>query len=718
MRGTGPHRSPRWAPVLMVLAVCVAASAGALVGIADQPHVGALNWKWTLLHSFGASPMFDVASCPTATACWIGGEASPLSPSLFETVDGGTTWQGHRLPSGDLASSGYSGIACSSPAHCVAATGHGGPLALLATVNSGATWHVSRFSFQADGGSTSVACPSARVCYALAGNDPSGLVLGTTDGGLRWRRLSHLTQWPWITTSISCSSVLSCIAVGQTGKGHGYAALTRNGGASWTVGAVPQRTSQLTSLTCLTARRCVALSTTGQLSVTTDGGSTWATSPSPKNREVFANGLWCRTVRTCLAGGVPAGTSERQLIGVRTENGGVTWEPLVARSSGYSRINNIVCAKGGTLCVAFGYGGLLLLSHTAGGSWSLVPMDRLGRFLNWASVDCWAKDRCVAVGRSGWPYPPSRGEAVQLLGNHERWTSVPFPAGPSGLSCATDDRCHAIGAVPRPELVQLPTESRLIDSGNGGRTWHDAGSLPDGQGLAADAGSLSCPSASTCYAIGSSRAGVTIDLTRDGGRTWLVRPVPSPWEPIGISCATVSSCVVAATHATGQAPQVVLRLYQTTDGGGRWRWLHMPGNPVVAGIDTQLGCSKEGCLVTSVLTAGSLVNGPTYSTAVYATHGQRATLVMTVPSFWGSSVSCSGETCWMVGELTSRTSFDVAVWRTRDDGSSWDTTTVPVLHDKYLLVWGVIASCPTTDSCELAANSEDGTYLISGSPAA
>jgi hypothetical protein len=80
---------------------------------------------------------------------------------------------------------------------------------------------------------------------------------------------------------------------------------------------------------------------------------------------------------------------------------------------------------------------------------------------------------------------------------------------------------------------------------------------------------MTCPSESTCYAVGNGKGGLLSYKTSDGGSSWSSLSVP-PGIVIAnqFSCPTVSTCFVAGFQTSSGSAQNVLLM--TTDGGENW----------------------------------------------------------------------------------------------------------------------------------------------------
>lgn len=101
-------------------------------------------------------------------------------------------------------------------------------------------------------------------------------------------------------------------------------------------------------------------------------------------------------------------------------------------------------------------------------------------------------------------------------------------------------------AAASPGLTTAPATSP---------SWVWQNPLPQGNPLS----SVSCPSASTCIAVGSIG---TILASSDGGASWQSQISGTASDLSGVSCASSSMCV-----AVGKASTILV----TTNGGATWQ---------------------------------------------------------------------------------------------------------------------------------------------------
>jgi photosystem II stability/assembly factor-like uncharacterized protein len=215
------------------------------------------------------------------------------------------------------------------------------------------------------------------------------------------------------------------------------------------------------------------------------------------------------------------------------------------------------------------------------------------------------------------------------------------------VSCPTASQCWAAG-----------DNGAIVATSDGGDTWTTQAT----GGGAFNA--IFCPNASNCYAVG---ARATIKVTTNGGSTWVTEPSGQVTNPNlnAIACTSASTCVAGGANGT---------ILQTTNTGASWA-------SQVSGAVTQINgiaCpSSSHCWAVgntgTVLTSSN--GGSTWSPQVSGTTEDLY------------SISCpTGSQCWAAGASGS-------ILRTSNSGSSWTAQTSGTSDDLY----GI--ACPTTSRC-------------------
>ena len=339
-----------------------------------------------------------------------------------------------------------------------------------------------------------------------------------------------------------------------------------------------------------------------------------------------------------------------------------------------------------------------------------VPSKRAG-FLR--GLSCPTAANCWAVG----------GEAAHGTTYVEHWTgkswtigSSPTPrttgspfAALSGVSCPSGTSCYAVGDYQAGSPTTLKT---LVEHWNG-RNWSIMTSpSPPGATNASLAG-VSCPSAGSCYAIGyTNNKGESATLVeRWNGANWSIVPSPNPVVPThgdielhAISCTTTTDCT-AVGNGYGEA------LVEHWDGA---TWSIVP-SPKPA---NSLGVFLYGVSCTS--TANCTAVGDAFIES--GTSGNYKTLIVhwdginwsisTSPNAPGQSrndlsgVSCpSATSCFAVGEDGGYPRTLIEHW----NGKTWSIMT----SHPSAIVRGLLngVSCPRPTSCNAVGSDGSASAL-------
>jgi len=353
-----------------------------------------------------------------------------------------------------------------------------------------------------------------------------------------WR--THPSAGLQFGLSLTCPDANTCYAVDFQVQGYQQARVpgvevTDDGGGSWWQMALPLPLSVVSPVACSGAETCALLGDDSagkaEFLETADGGRSWAATAGP-----------------------PGLTSQEQLVQLSC----VSEASCVAVA--YGRTGRAAGPAGATIAYS---------TNDSGSTWTAtnLPPD----FVPFG-VKCVGSSMCVAVGRLNSPAgSPGNlpGMALYSADGGSTWNTASLPptAGPlTGLSCANDSDCSASSSAPASDSKTGITSSLLITA-DGGQSWTPARSSPR-QFITA----LSCPSASQCWASGldssdgpgqSVRSEGGIWFTSDRGSTWQQSPLPEGTRAVAdISCPSASTCyAIAVEHARGDLYRAVLLAY-------------------------------------------------------------------------------------------------------------------------------------------------------------
>jgi hypothetical protein len=293
----------------------------------------------------------------------------------------------------------------------------------------------------------------------------------------------------------------------------------------------------------------------------------------------------CPDTGSCVAVGFNQSTTNgfRQSVAASFSAG--TWKlgSVPARGSASNNLWNVTCPTR-TRCFAVGFyfdipSGYYrtLIARYNGSTWTLDASPNRGNVDNYLfGVDCFDTTHCVAVGRN---YDPNTqvSRTLVLNFNGATWTVVATPNRASASNLLADVSCgdvtHCV-AVGYSVSAVGATVSTLVMGRNQER-WgiRVSADRPGSSNVLRD---VSCPSATTCVAVGASDPGTTnfdeqsLVQTFSGGVWSLAGSTDRAgydnhlW---GVSCSTETQCVAVGQSQNGDA---ALPLIQTRSVAGLW----------------------------------------------------------------------------------------------------------------------------------------------------
>lgn len=309
--------------------------------------------------------------------------------------------------------------------------------------------------------------------------------------------------------TMSCPSVTDC----YTGGTHGALLATHDGGTTWQAQSwqseFRQSATTIVSIACSSAEVCSILTQAGcgELGAhvpvlhTSDGGSHWGAT----SIQGCGTRLACPQSSTCYTAVFPTGEGLPAFM--RTTDGGKSWQRQATISP--NRVDaSLACPAPTTCYVAFQ--NALGRSTDAGAHWALHRI-------------------------TGKPCAPFQSNCP----------------GFSALACPGASICYAGGGVLQNgrEIAEVVTTTTGFRS----QASHLIPGLDNVTGL-------SCPTQSVCFALGSPDTS-RFAVTRDGGKSWRVGRITSPYPFDALSCPSVSVCYAAGFLG---------RLVRTRDGGATW----------------------------------------------------------------------------------------------------------------------------------------------------
>jgi hypothetical protein len=341
----------------------------------------------------------------------------------------------------------------------------------------------------------------------------------------------------------SCTSATQCVAVGWD---LGHQPLALNGDpASWGLAQTQQVTlpgsfnkapasgSWLLSVSCSSSTSCVAVGQDGndQPLVLMGNPSTWTAAQA---REITLgaafgsggslDGLTCTSSTSCVAVGY--------------DDSGDFGQPIVL--TGNPSAWSAAQVRDLALGAAFGDGGSL------------------------ESVTCTSPTACVAVGSD---YTGNIGDPIVLAGDPATWVAAQVREVTLGASFGSGGLLWSLACTSATSCLAVGNDGNnqpLVLSGDPA-SWNVAQAyevtLGSGFGTKGSVVSVTCPSVSSCVAVGWDGKHQPLVLAGDPSTTWTAAQAAEITLGAGfgsgayldsISCASSAACVVTGTDATGQ----------------------------------------------------------------------------------------------------------------------------------------------------------------------
>jgi hypothetical protein len=481
---------------------------------------------------FLSTPGLESVSCAGDVSCIAVGFS--FSGALAEQWDG-TRWSVVATPSPPgTEGSELTSVSCASPTDCSAvgdagAVSGSGPIIDVQSVPLAEHWNGSSWSIEAEpkgatfNGLGGVSCPATTSCFAIG---DSAFVQQWNGSVWSISPFSSETSQSQLN-QLSCSSVDDCSAVGTFRTGLRPSTLIEHwNGSEWSV--VPSPTPagsflvRLLGISCPTSTSCTAVGLNESFTAATPfierwNGKKWSivNGPTPKGAELAElSAVSCPSPTSCTAVGVQFGRTSAKVL-IEQWNGKV-WSIVAAPSTSSGEDAQLVgvSCPSPTSCTGVGItesfqgtrtpGAKTLIEHWDGTTWTVSPSSNPSGapFAALNSVSCAGATSCDAVGIDAKTIlSPNKPLAEHWDGTTWTIAAVPTPKGSKGgqlnsVSCRSAISCDAVGSS------STPASQILVEHWNGAR-WSIVGSTEPGDATSASLGGVSCPSASSCLAVGT-----------------------------------------------------------------------------------------------------------------------------------------------------------------------------------------------------------------------
>ena len=487
-------------------------------------------------------------SCVSTTSCTAVGYVQNYGPddsgASLSRVErwNGKNWSVVASPSPGATRSQLAAVACKTATSCVAvgrATNSAFERSLSNLQTLAEQWNGSTWSTMSSANPISapfavfdgVSCTSATNCFAV------GNVMSVPGRNRTFVQRFDGTAWTNVASAnptgatisqlagVSCTSASSCVAVGRyttstatnaADAGPFKTLVEQWDGTSWSIVASPNPAgatfSRLDRVSCTSTNSCMAI---GVSSTTVGGadnplaerwnGAAWsvvpsaADAPNPTGKTMELSGLSCTSPTHCLAVySFSPGRYPGWLSWIFAEQwDGTSWKEAFTAENliEFDETLSGVSCTSATVCMVTG-------AYTNWIGDSFLATDALAEQVNgtdWSVVD---------------------------------YGSVPGHAHPrlDAVSCTSATHCLSVGASSTTEST-FDAPQTLTEQWNG-TSWSVVASPNPAGAAASELVSVSCPTASSCVAVGDSQVastGETRPLTEVwNGKTWAIVATPNP----------------------------------------------------------------------------------------------------------------------------------------------------------------------------------------------
>jgi hypothetical protein len=262
---------------------------------------------------------------------------------------------------------------------------------------------------------------------------------------------------------------------------------------------------------------------------------------SGSNAAIVLNSVSCVNATTCFAVGA---TSDNPSKTLTARWNGKTWTTLPSPNP--AALADVSCPSA-TFCMAVGN----VIERWNGQAWSIVPAPTLN-IAALQAVTCTSPTFCMAVG------------GLTERWDGKKWSVVanPKPGNPTELadvSCTSTTNCFAVGNYSSRFSFEAVA---LLEHWNG-KTWSVvAGPTPSAPNPRLN--SVSCPSASTCLALGSGDTGVI-----DGSTALTARWNGRSWSLVAAANVTAHLYRLASVSCTGPKNCFAVGSFDNSTNNGR-----------------------------------------------------------------------------------------------------------------------------------------------------
>jgi hypothetical protein len=315
----------------------------------------------------------------------------------------------------------------------------------------------------------------------------------------------------------------------------------------------PTRALAVVATTAATLAPAIALGSAA--GSTPRAAATASVAPALNYRQL--NAVSCVSATACFMVGISAYGLQGVPVKTLTARwNGLNWSIFPSPNSTKVPDNQLqgVSCTSTTNCVAVGYTWIsaygaqsTLVEHWNGKNWSIVPSPNPSLNSVLQSVSCPTATFCVAVGSQRHKATKNLATLVEMW-NGTTWSVATSqnPAGPNrfqtlaAVSCASSTSCLAVGEYDISDGTYFTLGERW-----NGTTWSiDPGLAVRDGGYIVMRG-VSCPTPTSCFAVGNAQGSSTLAVQLNG-ITWSTVSLPggSSNQTNGVSCTSPTDCTV------------------------------------------------------------------------------------------------------------------------------------------------------------------------------
>jgi hypothetical protein len=464
-------------------------------------------------------------------------------------------------------------MSCPSSSLCIAGDDHGDLLGSNNPAGGASAWTATR-NVDPPGPIAGVSCPSASFCVAVGAR---GDILTSTRplGGIAgWKRIAGVVSKSIGFGDVSCASSRLCVAL--DGAGDVVTSTRPAGGRSrWKVADVipPVRHDPLASVSCPSARLCLAVDATGRYVARSTrparGAHAWRMTKlgTPRQSRDSPPGIGCASPKLCVIAGTDKNPGNAFVVSSTHPTGGTAaWKVARHVPAATGSLSSVSCPST-NLCVADGdafVGSVVYSTDPTGGgrAWKATVKPRF-EDQGGTGVSCASVKLCLLFDSAVGDVLTSRTPTV--LGSWTRAT-VDSLNELDAINCLNAGFCAAGGTGGRVLTSTNPT--------GGPGAWSAAT-------INLSPTTIACPSTGLCVATGiGGSEGLNIAVSTNpsaGASSWQYAETamnePGPASNGGLSCPSVSLCVVPAYQVESDSDvEATSLLTSTNPGGGTGAW--------------------------------------------------------------------------------------------------------------------------------------------------